>query len=327
MERASAAALSWAVCAAAKQPPSAGGPMGPFSHSLPLSTHLPALHIVALDAADEQAHIVACLSLVQLLLEHLHAWMGRDGGRGEQGVCQGTRETAPETAGRGKTAAILLPLPDPAAPCGCPAHPSPCSWCWWAGCPQSPPHPPSSQCPAPPDQSPPCRAPAAVCTRLGMVVEQGLAAMTAGTRQPPLHPPLHAGSNQMQQEQRCKGREQLTGSQQQQWQGRRPCGWACYLDGEDVLHRHGEGLVQGAHRVRDVAVHLIHQLQDGLPAGGQRPQAGGQAQAGRRRSSGGGAGWRKGTSMWVHQSHDIHATICPGQGRGKEVRCSECSEG
>lgn len=43
-----------------------------------------------------------------------------------------------------------------------------------------------------------------------------------------------------------------------------------HLDGEHVLHRHGEGLVQRTHRVGDVAIHLVHQLQDGLPAGVER---------------------------------------------------------
>lgn len=43
---------------------------------------------------------------------------------------------------------------------------------------------------------------------------------------------------------------------------------AC-LDGEDILHGHGKGLVQRAHGVGDVAVHLLHQLQDGIPAGGR----------------------------------------------------------
>ncbi len=35
--------------------------------------HLAALHVVALEAADEEADVVARLPLVQLLLEHLHA--------------------------------------------------------------------------------------------------------------------------------------------------------------------------------------------------------------------------------------------------------------
>jgi hypothetical protein len=38
-----------------------------------LIRHLAAHDVVALDAAQQQAHVVARLPLVQLLLEHLHA--------------------------------------------------------------------------------------------------------------------------------------------------------------------------------------------------------------------------------------------------------------
>jgi hypothetical protein len=35
-----------------------------------------------------------------------------------------------------------------------------------------------------------------------------------------------------------------------------------YLDGEDVLHWHGERLVQGASRRGHVVVHGLHELKD-----------------------------------------------------------------
>lgn len=235
-----------------------------------LAHHLPALHIVALEAADEQAHIVARLPLIQLLLEHLHACGASGEHHGGRGARVSSRQARPRP-----------PPPDGAAPA---RTTQPRTRHGGLGVLRSDAHN-LNLVTRPHDallHAPRHHRAAALRRDAGW----------AGRRRLGVCPRRHAGAAGRSARARgggCgssnKGAATAAAPSlvQKNHIDANQLSTSAYLDGEHILHGHRKGLVQRTHWVRNVAIHLRHELQDRLPARGEsggRLGGGGRARAG-----------------------------------------------